>query len=385
MAAVGKKSVLHLNSRYVSDDANIWCVHGGKSKRVLENFIAQNVIALDMPGVRIQENTFENDNVLNKRILISEAIQEYYKSLRKWRKGEPVPTRPSIKIDDYNTPTSRRDLYRLSYKKRSIERFFKQISVGDVVLTPSASSYEPFLFGFVKSDPNDFSTRTITEYPEDPVPALDVEWIDHAVSKRDIPSRVSRLMERRDAVSQIQQIEGPGIYTAVLGSYRGDSLFGVDVRCPLYRGNNPLETVPVQEIIAALTAVYGVYQDEGSEGLKDKTYDDLIRNYYDEEFIQSLENEFHSPGYYRVLARSGVLGLLLLVAPPLATSTDLDPKELDKVELADATAKQKKIFEELIKPMLKHMNPETTSKIVEHAKRAQEDMRAGTNAKIKKK
>lgn len=383
MVALAKAPVVHLNARYVPDSARIWCIHGGKSKRVLQRFLDHGVVALDMPGVRMSEGVLADDNLLTKHILVSEAVQKHYNAVINTPRGQQPPPRPSVNPADYALPTAKPDLYRTTYKKRALNKFFAEIAIGDVIVTPSFSSYEPFLFGFVKSVPANFSTYVIPEYPNDPVPSFEVEWIDHKITKRDIPVPLAKLMERQEAVTEIQQAQfGATLYTAVLGAYWGDSVFGVDIDCPRYRGNNPLETVPVQELIAVLTAIYGVYRDEGAQGLSQKSYDDLIKNYYDEEFIASLQNEFHSPGFYRVVARARELGLVLLVTLPLASSTQLDQGILDQVQLVGATQEQQDEFDNLIKPMLHHLNPAVRQKIIEKASEAHQELGASTRSEI---
>jgi len=373
--------LIEVNAKYINENTKVWCVHSGKSKKVLDKFIKDSVIALDIPGVQLNDLTLDDQDELSRNILMSEAIQKYYQEARKSPEKMPVvPVRDPAK---YEIPTNRKDAFRLTYKRNAILSFHRDISKGDLIITPSRTSYEPFLFGVVKESPLKFMSYTFPHYLDAPVPAMPVEWIEHKVTKRDLPAQLSKLLERNVPITSINTKKfGPSLFTAVFGAYFDGVSFGVDFHCPGYRGSNPLETVPVQELIAVLTAIFNVVETEGFEGLGDKTFNVLKDQYYEEEYIFSLENEFHSPGYYRAISKIGVLGLMLLLAIPLSGSTKFDADNLDKVLLVNASKKQKQDFERLIKPMLKHMNPSTKKELNKKVKEAKESLKAKTVAKV---
>lgn len=375
-----------LNATYIPSSSKIWCVHGGKSRRVLERFLENGIIILDMPGLNLNENLLRADEDLYKSIMMSEAITSYYRSLKDLPSGRPFPSRPSLNFADYSMPSKQKDIYRAAYKRKAIHDFHMEIQKGDVILTPSFSTYDPFLFGIVEDDPYRFSSAFIPEYSSDKVPSLKVNWISHSITKRDLRKDLARLMERQQVVTGISSEKfGPSLFTAVLGSFYDDALFGVDILCPAYRGRNPLETISVQKLIAATTAIYNAYNEIGLEENYHKIdFDSLINTYYDEELVHSLESEFHSPGVYRSISKASAISMLILLAFALNSSSGNGLHDIDKVKLVGATAQQEDLLETLIKPMVKNMNTNTISKIDEVTKNSKSEIGANTTATVLK-
>lgn len=375
---------IDLGIKFLPEEMNVYVVHSGKGRARLKAFGYLNKIFLDLPGLRLSENVFNDPELLVRHIRMSEAISDW----RRQNRNSEVPLPPPVRRPShYPLPTSPNDKQRIGYKRSAIQSFYGEIEKGDLIIVPGITAYEPFLAGFVTQHANLRETITLDELLDDPFPSRSVEWFDHDVTKKSLSSTLSLEFEKRKVVNQIDLHEhGPEIFTALFGAYvHGDSA-GLDVFCPRYRGRNPLETVPVQELIAFFVAAHEMVENGQTDQLAELSFGEIISSYYGEDFVASLEHEFHSPGHFRVITRSKSLALVLSAGIALATAGCYDENSVKDISVTKSE-NQPLSEEEILKtlaPVIQHISPKTRKEVEQKGHAAVDDVGARTSSKVSK-
>lgn len=306
---------IDLRTVAIPDDLKIWAVHAGKYKRHFQRFIDNEVIFLDYPDFSYTRRVIENNELTRKHIARAEKIHDYV------RLGGDTP--PPQNIDRYPSFPNDRSL---NNAVTNIQRFYSGISVGDLVIIPPRRAYDPIYFGIVTTE---VLTDTI------PVPRYDgrkfqvrkVRWVDVTTAKRSLSSDLAIRLENPHAIIEIDRPAfGTEVFSKAFPNYISQENSKTDVNCPRYRGKNPLETEEVQKLVAFFIATQTAQIQGTLDDLRSLSFNEIIYNYYDPVLVADLQNEFHSPGFYRLIATAGVVlgvsvGIQLAVTGSISSDT----------------------------------------------------------------
>ncbi|WP_420417892.1 hypothetical protein [Pacificispira sp.] len=380
---------IHLGLTDVSSDVRVFVVHAGKQKKRLKSFLDLDQIFLDLPGLRLSENVLDDADTLSRHILMSEAISDWRRSERNEGKSLPAPSRtPS----EYALPNKPKDLHRVGYKRTAVHRFFNEISKGDIVIVPGSTPYEPFWAGWVAHDADVSKTLTLGDFLGDPFPAREVKWISHNTTKRQLSDSLAKQLEKSHVVTEIDlNLFADEIFTNLFGTYVYKNRGGIDIHCPRYRGKNPLETVDVQELIAFFVANYEICHGQiASEfdigSVSESGFRKIIQNYYDESAVLSLQQEFHSPGFYRIVSGSRELVYVLAFGIALTTSGCYDSQTVNTAEATASEADDAKLttdeMRRLMGPMMKHISKSAIEEANQKGRNAQKELGVNTRTRV---
>lgn len=358
------------NIARIPDDIKVHVVHAGKLKSRFEAVVKHEKIILDMPGVRLSKSVINDDQKLSRHILMSNAIKTWKKEGGTKDKKILPPARQANK---YEIPKDSSKIKSISYSKTAIQRFFA-IKKNDLVVVPTPRPYEPFLVGRIIDDPDPRKILTLDEYPSDPFPARSVEWIKNSTLKRNLSEKLSQKLEYTHVVNEIDLAKHSNeIFGNIFGTYTYKDGGGVSIYCPRYRGKNPLETISTQKTIAFIVALHQLSTGSDSEFDGDRqqlSYEQIIHNFYDEALVSDLQQEFHSPGFYRLKLTSSELVIALSVCIPLLTAGCFDEVSFTNASVVNSADTNSQLSDEelrdIIKPMIKHMS--MSPKVQEKAK-----------------
>jgi len=374
--------LLDLNVKIIDPDAKFWVVHAGKGKRRAAEFQEHSSLLLDMPGLRLSARALRDDALLDQHILMSEAIAKYHNSPADFDQA------PARRASAYQKAADAEP--RLRYSRLAIHRFFEEIQAGDYVLVPGTTQYDPFFVGKTSDAGNPRAGITLQRFPDDPLPSRRVAWEATTATKRDLSDGLARQFEKTHVVTALNIADfGPELFVNLFGSYVYGANSGVQIDCPGFRGKNPLETVSTQELIAFFVAAFELVDTNQAQALRDLSYEDIIRRYYNEDHILSLNQEFHSPGHYRVISRRTALALLLISGVGLATQGLLDAGAVENLEITNSKGELPRRTDEELRGMIRglvdHMSPAAKAKLNERGVEAKEEVGTKSSASVEAK
>ena len=284
--------------KYYWSTDKLWSYSDGE--KYFKYFEENSIIFLDLPGARLTQDLVNRKEDLAKVLAMSSAVHEYFRT----EIGDP----PSRNSNDYVVDP--RDKH-INHVISSSRRFVKEIKRGDIVVVSPRRQYDKILFGVVVDDFDPRSTVIINPYIQDPFNTRKVEWISSNASKRDLSDDLAMRLENRNTIVDLGGEYKNEVLAAAYKNYVTSSVSKIDVDCPRYQGKSPLETLEVQEMISFFSALYYAQINSSLDLLRNKSFSDIARNYYESDLISNIENDFHSPGKYVVHATTVTLGIFL--------------------------------------------------------------------------
>ncbi len=364
---------IDINAALLPDNAKIWAFHAGKGKKYFSQIEAGEGIFLDYPGLRASNRMLASDNLIKQHVMMSEAVKKYY--------SRQEINEPSRRPGDYNI--ARSDRY-MSSDVTNIKRFYTEMQKGDIVLIPPRGQYNRILAGILGSQGSVRGTITLDRYPRDPFPYRQVRWLSPSFAKRDLSTELSRRLENPHAVIPVhREAFGVEVFSHVFLSFMSREASGADIECPGYRGRNPLETLETQQIIAFLIALYGLHDREELGEIRNKSFSQIISEYYSEEDVVDFEQSFHSPGFYRVVGRRS-LGVFVAVGLALLVSGKFNEANVEGMQIENSSEyKDRRSEEELkniIKTIVKSVSNSTSEEANDKGKKAKDQVGAKTSS-----
>jgi predicted Mrr-cat superfamily restriction endonuclease len=367
---------IDIKAALLPDNAKIWAFHAGRNKKYFSQIEVGGGIFLDYPGLRASSRMLEDDHLIKQHVLMSKAIQKYY--------SKQELNEPSRRSNDYDVSRSNSYLYS---DVANIKRFYDDMKKGDIVLVPPRGQYNRILAGILGSEGSIKETITLKNYPRDPFPYRRVHWLSPSFAKRDLSTELSKRLENPHAVIPVHREPfGVEVFSHVFLSFMSREASGADVVCPGYRGRNPLETLETQQIIAFLIALYGLHERDELNEISDKSFSQIISEYYSEEDIVDFEQSFHSPGFYRVVGRRS-LGVFVAAGLALLISGKFNTANVEALQIENSSEYKNQRSEEelkkIIKTIVKSVSNETSKEANDKGQKAKDNVGAVSSSETK--
>ena len=321
------KVTLDLATKVIPKEQVIWAVFPGRGRRMLEIFLAQDIIFLETPGINMDPAVLEDDDRLRRHLAMSEAKLQYLIGARKERPSDKWVQYPIRRDPSFNASVG------------NVRNMFQKMKRGDLIITSSYSIYKPVHAGEIISSfrAEDQSIRTPFEPYE--VPVRHVRWFRATEERRFLSERLSRLLANRRTVIHVDKNEfGEEIYKLAYGdfAFRDDGRYVFPG--PLYK-NIATSTVPGIELISYFVAAF--HASELGELDKFAALDiaAATSQYFQQESLHSFELDFSSPGNYVLHSRRAALAMVtaLLVSATAGTLTLPEARAAEVTNSADKT------------------------------------------------
>lgn len=369
-----QKMRLDLNATTINDNIGVWAFHAGRNKRFFKTFMDNGMVFLDMPGVRLTSDLVRDEVSLRNKIAMSENISLHYRG--KAAEGATLSRTPQ----DYRTEATKK---KYNHMVSSAKRFVEEIKRGDLVLVPPRTQYDPVLFGIIQDNFNPRNTANITPYTDDPINLRRVRWLTTSVSKRDLPGDLAIRLENRNTIVSIDEELKDRALAAAFKNYITLTSSKIDVECPLYRGKNSLETLEVQKLINFFAAIYYMHENGTINEAQNLSLTEIARDYYEEGVIERIENEFHSPGFYRIVTKTCTLGLFIIAGIALASDSSFTPDIAETLNVINSQAggddNNADRIRGLIRSTVDSISNETIEEVNQAGQTARENLRVKTN------
>ena len=209
-------------------------------------------------------SVIENDQLLGCHILMAEAFQKHYRS----NLSSEKPSQDPQSYFDHKSSSSsvRSSIY-------NFRTFPQDIKKGDLILSSPRRSYDPFLIGIVEDNFSKESRLIIDPFLENEFTFRSVKWVSSYTSKHDLSASLAVRLENQRAITQIDRsIYGDEVFSVAFKQYSTSDSSKLDIFCPKYTGRNPLETVPVQELIAFFSVLFSLHQQGKLSDIRNEAF-----------------------------------------------------------------------------------------------------------------
>jgi len=368
---------LDLNAASISDSVQVWAFHPGKSKRYYKFFAEHRRIFLDLPGADLTPSLLRNEESLRRTIAMSDKIHDHYS--RRLQTEEP-----SRNPSDYDP--GRNQNY--GHVVTGVKRFVSEIKKDDLVLVAPRTQYDPILFGVIEGDYNPLDKVLVDPFVIDRFNTRRVRWLPTRISKRDLPANLAMRLENRHTIVEVTAKDKVDALAAAYKTYSTPTTSKVDIECPNYQGISFLETVDVQELASFFAAIYYMHENNIIGEAANKSFREIATAYFEGDLIAHIENEFHSPGHYRIKAKTAAMALFISAGLTLCAAGEFNQSvsNLNLInpsagESADCVA-QNDYIQGLIQSTVNSLSNSTITECNIAGLRAKENLGMKTNAKI---
>ncbi|GEM_PF-5500064 len=369
---------LDINTKFISDEVQIWAFHAGHNKKYFNEFAELEANFLDLPGFPFAPAVIENDELVKKALVMSEAFRQFGRGVL----ADP----PSRNINDYNVnPDDERSL---RTGVTNVRRFAQEIQPGDIIICPPRRQYDHLLIGISQEVLNPEATVQIHPFEGYPFTYRRVEWLPTRHTKRSLSDTLAVRMENPHAIIKIDRREfGDEVFSLAFKNYLTSQNSKLDIDCPHYRGKNPLETLAAQELIAFFAALYFLYEENRLNEIAGKTFDEIITDYYDEEVISGLVPKLNSPLLYRLISRRRLLASFIAGGIALSAAGALNADVLNDLRLSNSAEAEMGYAEDELRDILQSTvratSPQALAKANQKGRKGQEEVGLKTAARIR--
>jgi hypothetical protein len=314
---------LDIATKIVPESQNIWAMFPGLGRKFLRTFLAEGVIFLDAPALKLTPHVLANDELLRQHVAMSQAWSRYLLGVT-----ESVPSRRAAEYSPPKKPS-------FSAAVGNVRNVFVRMRPGDLVLVGGYNFYEPVHIGEIAEPFDPGVTVHVERYGREDIPARRVRWIDVRYERRFLSQRLSMLLSNRKTVVSVSKQEfGDEVYRIAYGDYVSGADSRYIFKGPKYN-NIAISTVPGIDLISYFCAAYHACDIGEIQQFSQLDIKDAINNYFEQEVLYSFEIDFRSPGSYILHARNAALPLLvaLLVA---ATSGDVPFDDARSAEITNS-------------------------------------------------
>ena len=231
---------------------------------------------------------------------------------------------PSRSAKDYSASpheTGSADGRSFSAEIGNIERLFVDAQIGDLVMSPANGHFEPFLIGEIASNWSKNDDLVVPKLDGETVPTRKVKWLNVALARRDFPSKTSKRLQNRHAITLLDNDYYANIFDAVYPNYAWGSRSKIDLFGNGYEGKDPLQPYEAALLLKYVLASVFAFDRGEIEIFQELDRSAAIARFYDESLVQDLYQNFNSPGKLTVIAAMGSLASLAAAGLLLATSS----------------------------------------------------------------
>jgi hypothetical protein len=203
--------ILDPSVRVLDDNHQIFVLHPGQGKRFYSDFIANEAVFLDVPGIKFNEVPNIDSEHVRSSLRMSRAISGWY------RKGKPEDKKPSRNPSDYIAKTENLPASRFMTE---VKELYTTAKTGDLVIIPGQGyNTQVYIGEFIGPLDADY-TITSERYPFEPIPARKVKFLKTNLAKWQFGARLVRLMQNRQAIIKITQDDDVrDVYEKAYGNY----------------------------------------------------------------------------------------------------------------------------------------------------------------------
>lgn len=369
---------LDINTKIISDDVQIWAFHAGQNKRYFKEFAELQANFLDLPGFPFFPQIIESDELIKKALVMSDAFRQFGRG----KLTDP----PSRNINHYNiNPDDERSL---RTGVTNVRRFSHEIQPGDVIICPPRRQYEHLLIGVSQEQLDPQVTVEIHPFEGYPFVYRRVEWLPTGHTKRSLSDALAVRMENPHAIIKIDRREfGDEVFSLAFKNYLTTESSKLDIDCPGYRGKNPLETISAQELIAFFAALYFLHEECRLNEISEKTFDEIINEFYDEEIILGLVPKLNSPLLYRLISRRKLLASFIAGGIALATAGALNAEAINGLTLSNSAETEdgytKEELRAIVESTVRATNPQALEVANQKGQKGLSDVGLKTSARVR--
>lgn len=312
--------VIDLNLKFIDDDVAIWRVYPGTKKDFVRQFIKEDCVFLELPGMDLTPKDLVEKWRVTPKIARAKALADWYLT-----EPDDRPSQPSDDLKDYAAEANSRSV---SMAYWNFVRLFVTAKVGDLVIIPEDDGFQSKLYiGEITEDFDPKNKINVKQFAHHSVPFRRVKWLRKDFERRLISVDLSRELGGRRAVKALST-EDFGHYIFRLAYqnfvYAGEAQY-------VFEGekydNDPEATVPgIQLLSYALAAANAVVAGD-KDLVAQLDIDDVRDSDYRRQNVIAFEIAFASPGGYRVWHGS-VRALLLALSLVAVTGCDMSVAEV---------------------------------------------------------
>lgn len=373
---------IDLNTYFAKSDLNVWVMHPGRGKRFFKDFLDRGIFFLDLPRADLTEELIGNRETLIKEIAKSEAIQKYH--------NVGGIDYPSLARDSFIVLDEDKRKYNSIVS--AVKRFVTEIKKGDLIIVPQTSQYKDMIIGIVEDNFDEAKRTYVKRYDKDYVLARKYKKINKSITKRHFSANVAEKLGNQNTIVKLQGYEREEVLTLALGSYMTEASSKIDLYCPKYSGKNSLELHSTQVLINYFIAIYDAHQRGEFELIINKSVFDVARNYYEADFIESIEHEFHSPGFFRLKTKSAILAsfvAIMITLPALSVgasvnrdSVDIYNSKMDELGVPENGAIDVEELQKLIESTVSSISNENMDEVKRLAQESKDNVNLKTDIKF---
>lgn len=357
-------------AKLVSPSQRAWVVHAGRGKVNYNDFSENDIVFLEAPYLRLDNNVVKSKGNLRRAIR---------RSLEWRRHAETTGSNPpSELLTDYADGTfEESDLQTLS---GSISRLYGQAKTGDLVIVPGRDIYEGvsrqvIRFGEIISDFDASEKYSGSRQASQDVPFRKVRWLN-VVARRSISIHLERKIGKPPAIREIKiDKDSEELLKYAYDSYIFEGNSSSLVVADKYDAPDFVILNRSSDLIAFLVSAHAKLSQGDNSHLNIEDVDAFTAKYFQDAAIENIEVNFSSPGHWRIVGAT--VSLAAFVALGIAVfSSGLSPTVLasgieviNSVSPDDTTAKN---LEESMNLLLKSVDKLQLQKAADTANEAKQ-------------
>ncbi|MDW9518089.1 hypothetical protein GOC53_19825 [Sinorhizobium medicae] len=357
-------------AKLISPSQRAWVVHAGRARVNYDEFVQNDIVFLEAPYLRLENNILKSKDNLRRAIRRSVAWREHAETTG----SQP----PSQLLKDFNAGTfEESDLQTLS---GSVSRLYGQAKKGDLVIVPGRDVYDglsrPVIrFGEIVSDFDPSDAYSGNRGASQEVPFRKVRWLK-VVPRKEVSIRLERRIGKPPAVREIQvDRDSEELLKHAYDSYIFEGNSSSVVIADKYDGSDFVVLNRSSDLIAFLVSAHAVVSQNGGIPPSINDIDEFTAKHFRDAPIENIEVDFASPGHWRIfgatvsLAAFVALGVAVLSSGIPADVLASGIEVTNSVSPDDSTAKD---LEESMNLLLKSVEKLQLQKAVDTASTAKE-------------
>lgn len=282
---------IDLKTRFLSKNHNIYVLHPGEKKKFYFDFIEQNLVFLDMPGVTFPRTVDVSKVELRQMLRVGRRVGAWH------RAGRNNEARPSRNPRDYRPAGAVRYV-------SEVQGLYGEAGRGDLVVAPGPGYITEVHIGELTEEFNPRVFAKAKVYPEERIPARRVRWLSKDKIKAHFSRRLIELMQNPQALIRISvPAEKREIYDLAYSDYSmtGEATGLIRVT----KTNVDLhELNQSNELLSYFAAMYHALDDNELAEFVRLDIAEAIAKYYDRTYFHDTAININSPGWIRQRAKA---------------------------------------------------------------------------------
>lgn len=335
--------ILDPSMRVIDNDHQIFVLHPGDGKRFYNDFLATNMVFLDIPGAELPTEINIDDEVIRQQLRMSRSIGGWYKG---GRSAERVPSR---KAQDYRVTSEGRDAPRYM---REVKNLYIDAKPGDLIIIPGPGYTSEVLFAELIEPFQGDIFAEVARYNFEKIPARRVQFLKVSHAKYEFGRRAIKLMQNRQAIIRINDdADRHEFYEHAYGDYvRGESSGSyMEVTKTVIDQKDLTDVLFLTNYFGAMYVAHKAGELEKFIRLSEKSLHKGLNAYYNRELFGDISIEVHSPGFFgralRDPAMAGFVAAMTTIAtfgidPVTAAQVVVENSANSRVSVCDMTLQE---------------------------------------------